>query len=191
MTQSAQPHASAPNSGDHTSRMSPIAALDEGSLALSSADDTATPHQGLSEWLGVRIGPIGLLLPATAGRELLDPPLTACLPHTPPWLTGLANVRGALVPVVDTARALDVEHSVDARHYLLIFNHGDEALGLIVDGLPRLHSFEVRERLSGLPPHPALLNGHLTSAYDRDGLLWFEIDLNGFFDTLAQILAQA
>jgi len=193
MNPSALTHESAPNAGDRAPPLSPIAALDEESLALSAADGagTAAQLQGPSEWLGVRVGPIGLLLPAAAGRELLDPPPAARLPHTPSWFAGLANVRGALVPVVDAARALEVEHAADARHYLLIFHHGDEALGLIVDGLPRRQGFEAGERLNGLPPHPPLLDGHLAAAYGRDGVLWFELDLDGFFRALGERMRQA
>jgi chemotaxis signal transduction protein len=192
MNPSALPYESATNAGGRALPLSPIAALDEESLALSAADGVSTAaQQGPSEWLSVRVGPIGLLLPATAGRELLDPPPAARLPHTPSWFAGLANVRGALVPVVDTARALEVEHDADARHYLLVFDHGDEALGLIVDGLPRRQGFEASERLNGLPPHPPLLDGHLAAAYGRDGRLWFELDLEGFFRALGERIRQA
>ena len=175
----------------HAPLVGPIAALDEESLTSAmDAGPTAAQAQGTTEWLGVRVGKIGLLLPATAARELLDPPPAARLPHTPAWFTGLANVRGALVPMVDTARALEVEHDSNARRYLLIFNHGDETIGLIVDGLPRRRAFEARERTNGLPPHPAMLDGHLAGAYDQDGLLWFEIELDGFFRTLGARIGQ-
>lgn len=168
----------------------PIAALDEESLASAAdTDQTTAQVQATTEWLGVRVGPIGLLLPATAARELLDPPPTARLPHTPPWFAGLANVRGTLVPVVDTAQALEVAPDAAARRYLLIFGQGDESLGLIVDGLPRRQGFEARERTNGLPPHPMLLDGHLAGAYGRDGLLWFEIVLDSLLETLARRMA--
>ena len=175
-----------------TPLVNPITALDEEVLTLSMADATATSgqEQEAKEWLGVRVGSFGLLLPATAARELLDPPPAARLPHTPLWFTGLANVRGALVPVVDTAQALDVMPDSTARRYLLIFGHGDEMLGLIVDGLPRRQGFAASERLSGLPPHPPLLDGHLPAAYGHAGQLWFEINIDGFFRTLAENLAR-
>lgn len=181
------------HAGERAPRARPIAALDEESLALSAADAAGqrqSEHlQGTAEWLGVRVGPIGLLLPATAARELLDPPPAARLPHTPPWFVGLANVRGALVPVVDAARALEVEHDDAARNYLLIFNHGDEALGLIVDGLPRRQGFEAGERLNGIPPHPELLQGHVRGAYEHGGTVWLDVDVHGFFQTLGERIA--
>jgi chemotaxis signal transduction protein len=171
-------------------RLKPIAALDDESLALSATDNTVAAVPGPSEWLGARVGPYGLLLPVTVGRELLDPPPAARLPHTPPWLAGVANVRGALVPVVDGARALDTEPGAGARRYLLILNQGEDALGLIVDGLPRRQGFAAGERLHGLPPHPALLTGHVAGAYDHGGQLWFEIGIEGFFHALGERLTR-
>lgn len=137
----------------------------------------------------MRVGTIGLLVPVTAGRELLNPPPTARLPHTPPWLAGLTNVRGSLVPVVDTACALELARNAAARQYLLIFDHGNEALGLIVDGLPRRQGFEAGECLNGIPPHPQLLLGHITAAYGKESQLWLELDIESFFGALAQALA--
>lgn len=170
--------------------MTPTAAL-AGKLVPPLAAETDAAHTVIQERLTFRVGPFGLLVPPDAGREVVLPPAVSRLPHLPGWLLGIANVRGTLVPVVDTARALEVEHDAAARRYLLIFKHDNEVFGLLVDGLPRRQNFETHERLSNRPPHPSLLAGHLVDTYDRDGLLWFEIDLNGFFNTLGERLRQA
>ena len=39
-------------------------------------------------------------------REVLALPPVASMPASPPWLAGLVNVRGELLPAVDTGRAL-------------------------------------------------------------------------------------
>ena len=94
------------------------------------------------------------------------------------------------MPVVDTAQALGAMPDNAVRRYLLIFGHGDEMLGLIVDGLPHRQGFTAGERMNSLPPHPPLLNGHLSAAYGHQGQLWFEVDLDGFFRTLGERLGQ-
>lgn len=170
--------------------MTPTAAL-AGRLVPPIAAGADEAHTAVQERLTFRVGPFGILVPPEAGREVVAPPSISRLPHLPTWLLGIANVRGTLVPVVDTARALEVEHDAAARRYLLIFNHGREVFGLLVDGLPRRQSFEAHERLSSLPPHPQLLDGHLIDTYDRAGLLWYELDLDGFFGTLGERLGQA
>lgn len=156
-------------------------------LVAEGADDDTVVRERLT----FRVGPFGIVVPPDAAREVVLPPTVSRLPHLPSWLPGIANVRGTLVPVVDTARALEVEHDAAARRYLLIFNHGNEVFGLLVDGLPRRRSFAAHERLSSLPPHPALLDGQLASAYDHEGLLWFELDIEGFFQTLGARIGQA
>lgn len=170
--------------------MTPTAAL-AGKLVPPVATEMDEARTVVQERLTFRVGPFGLLIPPDAGREVVLPPSVSRLPHLPVWLLGIANVRGTLVPVVDTARALEVEHDAAVRRYLLIFNHDNEVFGLLVDGLPRRQNFEAHERLSNRPPHPLLLDGNLTDTYDRDGLLWFEIDLDGFFNTLGERLRQA
>ncbi len=168
--------------------MAPTAAL-AGKLVppLAAAEEA---HTVVQERLTFRVGPFGILVPPEAGREVVLPPSVSRLPHLPVWLLGIANVRGTLVPVVDTARAFEVEHAA-ARRYLLIFNHGKDVFGLLVDGLPRRQSFTAHECLNSVPPHPSLLDGHLGDTYDRDGLLWFELDLDGFFSALGARLGQA
>lgn len=188
----AMPHERMTNTDEYLTQFGPISVLDQEVLTLSVVDGAQTTviSENTKEWLGIHVGTMGLLLPITAGRELLNLPPIARLPHTPPWLLGMANVRGSLVPVVDTARALELAHNTATCRYLLIFNYGDEALGLIVDGLPYRKSFGADDCLNGLPPHPQLLDGHITAAYGKSGQLWFELDLDGFFNALAQTLAQ-
>lgn len=174
--------------------LSPVAALDEGMIFNEEQGGSDSTHpsqsQGTGEWFGLHVGPIGLLLPTNAARELLNPPPVARLPHTPSWLAGLINVRGSLVPVVDTAHALDLEHDIATRRYLLIFHQGEEMIGLLVDGLPRRQNFQNHERMSSLPPHPSALTGLIAGAYGREGRLWFEIDIENFFRTLVVRMSQ-
>ncbi len=141
------------------------------------------------ERLAFRVGPLGLLCVPEAGREVVPPPAASRLPHLPAWLPGVANVRGLLLPIVDLAAALGVERDAGLRPYLLIAGAGADALGLLVDGLPVPRSFETEERMNGIPPHPELLQGHVHGAYARDGQVWLDVDVQGFFQTLGERIA--
>ena len=70
------------------------------------------PAAGLPR-MAVRVGELGLLLPWDGGREVLPAPAANRIPNTAAWLRGVANVRGALIPVVDLAVAFGVEHAED------------------------------------------------------------------------------
>jgi len=176
------------------SLLTPTAALG-GEFVLPAASDAERSAVAATDTavdrLAFRLGPLGLLCEPDAGREVVLPPPISHVPHTAPWMLGLANVRGALVPVVDLAVAFELERATELRPYLLIIGGGDDVLGLLVDGLPVLQRFETGERIGGIPPHPQLLHGHVKAGYDRGGMMWLDVDLNAFFKTLDERIAQA
>lgn len=57
-------------------------------------------------WLAVQAGGQPLLLPLTQCGEIHTTSLVQRLPHTRPWLLGVANLRGQVVTVVDLAAYL-------------------------------------------------------------------------------------
>lgn len=166
--------------------ITPTEALDNG-IVDAPADSTAlTGAADGVERLAMRIGDLHLMCAPQVGREVLLPPPVSVLPHTPPWLSGIANVRGALVPVVDLGRAFGVDHLHDRRTYLLISGSGDDALGMLVDGLPVLQHLNDGERLAGIPPHPDLLHGYVRGAYEHGGAVWLDVDVRGVFEKLGE-----
>jgi len=139
--------------------------------------------------MGFRVGELRLLFPWTAGREVVLPPPVSRIPNTAPWFMGLGNVHGGLVPVVDTAAAFGVARQTGVPEYLLIFGHGEDALGLLIDGLPRLLDVNGSQRLASLPQLPALLEGGVVSAaYDHADRLWLDLNLDGLSEALGQAI---
>jgi chemotaxis signal transduction protein len=139
----------------------------------------------------VSVGDLGLLFASNDGREVIAPPVVSRIPYTASWLRGFANVRGELVPVVDTAAAFGASRQAGASVYLLIFGHGETSIGLLIDGLPRLADFGVSQRLTDRPALPPLLQDSVIAAYEHAGRVWLDIDLNAMFDALARHIALA
>ncbi len=167
----------------------PTEALDGGIIDPPFETDMAQV-EGTVERLAIRVGGLNLLCDPDAGREVLLPPTVSHLPYTPEWLLGVANVRGALVPVVDLASAFGFEPRADRRAYLLISGSGENAMGLLVDGLPVLQHIDSGKRLEGIPPHPEILKGHIRDAIVHAGGTWFDVELNGLFRTLGERIGQ-
>lgn len=138
----------------------------------------------------VRVGELGLLFPFDAGREVIVPPAASRVPNTASWLRGLANVRGTLVPVLDAAAAFAVAREAKTPPYLLILGHGDTAVGLIIDGLPRLLEIDIAERQPEQSHAPPLLHDSVIAAYTHGGRVWLDIDLDILLDTLAAQVAR-
>lgn len=59
--------------------------------------------------LGLGVGGRRYLLDLTEAGEIVNPPALTPVPLTQPWYLGLANVRGALLGVIDLARYLGDE----------------------------------------------------------------------------------
>lgn len=170
--------------------MRPTEALEDGFIAPPDDADESADVAAAVERLAIRVGNLNLLCTPDAGREVILPPAASSLPHTPPWLVGIANVRGALVPVVDLASAFKVERDSRLRSYLLITGEGPDQLGLLVDGLPVLQRFDTAAKMSGLPPHPQMLAGHLNGAYEHGGTVWMDVNIPGLLDTMDTLVAR-
>ena len=53
-------------------------------------------------------------------REVVRAPLVAPVPGSPAWLVGLANLRGQVVPVVDSVRALGADPVGEHTHVAVV-----------------------------------------------------------------------
>ena len=162
----------------------PTEALDGGIVNPPLEADEAAAGATTLERLAMHIGSLRLLCAPDVGREVLAPPPASRLPNMPEWLLGVANVRGALVPVLDLATAFGVERDNAVRGYMLIAGSGDDAVGLLVDGLPILRRFEISEKLLGIPPHPEALQSHVIGAFEREGAVWIDVDIRGLLGAL-------
>jgi len=170
----------------------PIAALDQEFVlpsASSSKEVDRVQKDAAVKRQSFRIGDLNLLCGQNAGRDVVETPSVSRIPYVAAWLKGVANVRGALVPVVDLALVFAIERNKDTKPYLLIFGQGEVLMGLMIDGLPLPRSFEVTECMNGVPPHPDILNGHVHGAYENNDEVWLDVDVDGFFRTLSERIA--
>ncbi len=173
-----------------TTLAGPVSALDRTFVLPDGESERATPGESDQQTLqrmGFRVGELGLLFPWDAGREVVMPPPVSRIPNTATWFEGLANVHGGLVPVVDTAAALGVTPQAGVPGYVLIFGRGEDTLGLLIDGLPRLLNVAGSHRLASLPELPALLEGGVVSAaYDHANRVWLDLDLDALSEALGR-----
>lgn len=158
-----------------------------GEDAVEGKSETAAP---LLARTGFCVGDWNLLFPSSLGREVMPAPAVSRVPNTAPWLLGLANARGNLIPIVDMAIALGVASAAGVSAYVLTFGQGEAAIGLAVDGLPRLLTLEASEQTGESLPLPPLLEGNTLAAYHHGGRTWLDLDLPRFFETLARGIAR-
>src|SRR5690348_3397904 len=105
-------------------------------LSLAHASDTQDKLEAPGLWRGIgfRVGSRLLVSGIDEINELLAVPALTSVPGTQPWLLGVANVRGNLVPVVDFARFLFGERTQHSdRTRLLVVRQGGGNVALLVD----------------------------------------------------------
>ena len=89
---------------------------------------------GLSDQrLGFRIGEARLAVSATTVTEVVRRPRLTRVPHAPPSLLGLTQLRGATVPVVSLARLMGAEDAPTTPKSRLLLLDAGEPLAVAVD----------------------------------------------------------
>ena len=128
-------------------------------------DENSTIQEGQTEYVAFRIGDEEYCIEITLVREIRRWTTATRLPHAPTYLTGVVNLRGAVVPVVDfSARLGGPITTTTERHTIIIVESDGQTVGLLVDAVsdilaageehmqptPQIAPQEVHEIISGL-----------------------------------------
>ena len=129
--------------------------------------------------LGFRLGEHWLAAPREDVREVIVPPPLTRVPGARPWLLGVANVRGSLLPVCDLHRLLGEEHNALERGArVMVFNSDRVPAGFLVDEVAGYRQFAPNEQrpelLDGIGP----LRPYLLGAFVREGQPWLATSLH-------------
>jgi purine-binding chemotaxis protein CheW len=86
-----------------------------------------------------------------AVREIRGYSASTPLPHTPAYILGVINLRGAIMPVLDLRDRLGLGRTVaSTRHVIVVVQHAERMAGLLVDAVQE--TFVVDESLMQPPP---------------------------------------
>jgi len=108
--------------------------------------------------------------------EILPEPTFATIPGVKPWVRGLANVRGNLLPLFDLGGLLGQQFSTTQRaHRVLIVEHQNIFAGLIVDAMLGMQVFKMDSFNPNLPVLPELIIEFVDGFYLAEQK-WFRFD---------------
>lgn len=146
-------------------------------LARKLAESAQRP--AASGWLGVSWHGVRALIPLAQAGEILNPLPMQRLPHTQPWVMGVASLRGQVTVIVDWVRFLGLPAQAQVLGgedtvYWVSFNPAIGAgAALCVDQLLGLHAAEglTPEKIGACPP------GVRQFCRDASGQRWLELDL--------------
>ncbi len=120
-------------------------------------------------------------------------PMTA-LPNTPPYMRGVINLRGAIVPILDLrARFSAALTDASPRHVVIVVAVGARVAGILVDAVADI----ITVPTDTIQPIPQLdsggANGFLTGLVTVEGRMVALLDLDRVFnfDEMGEIAANA
>lgn len=132
------------------------------------------------EWqgLGFQLGGARLVSPLGDVSEILKIPRVTHLPGVKPWLLGVANIRGRLVPIIDLHRYLDITTSLPRKEWrVFIVEDGDIVAGLLVEQSLGMQHF-VEESFEDMAPTGLdKLQPSLQGAYRHHGRMFYVVSL--------------
>lgn len=130
-----------------------------------------------TRWLGVAFEVAGQRLVAPMGEisEVLSMPEMTVIPLVEPWLLGVANIRGRLLPLTDLAKYLKVDSAQPrlSQRKVMVVDHGNVFSGFIVDQVLGIQQFTHEQYVAELMPEssPFALYNH--GKFVKDEQDWF------------------
>lgn len=134
------------------------------------------PNQGdfREKWSGIafNLNDQILLAPMKSVSEVMLPPVMTRIPGAKPWVLGIANRRGNLLPILGL-RSLLFGSGIPAnknfmRQRVIVMKNSELTAGLLVDSVSGLKHFWVDERSELIPSVESELRLFVTHSYQRD-----------------------
>lgn len=134
-------------------------------------------------WNGVffRMRGFELVVPLDQVAEIVDLPAVSRIPGVKPWVIGLANMRGNLLPVFDLARFIFAD-DVAAQGRLLVMRFAGSLIGFRVDAVYGMRHFWLDQEAETVPVLAPALRPYVNTAYhDEQGKVWSVFDTTAVF----------
>lgn len=138
------------------------------------------------EWGGItfRLGDTRLACDTDRIQEILPIPQATPVPGAKPWILGLANVRGALLTVVDLGGFLTGKRSaITVRSRLLSSQLQKAPVGLLIDEVFGQRHFLDEDASEADLGSAAPLSGLVSKKHKVGTETWHELDLDQLFSS--------
>lgn len=131
--------------------------------------------QAVEYWSGIGFTLDGQHYLAAMGEvsEVLAVPRYTHVPGVKPWMKGIANVRGRLLPIMDLLGYFNRASSLqEHRRRLIVIDQGDIFSGLVVDDVLGMQHFPVQDYSLEVPHVPSELKPFVQGAFRREEKNW-------------------
>lgn len=110
----------------------------------SKIDSNEEPLEGKNNRFFYSVKDFNILLEEDINAENLSQPKVFNLPYAPKWCSGVVNIRGIIVPIVNMNFLLKTKtsRSIKSSKLLLIKNNNIKPIILQIDQLPTIINFD-------------------------------------------------
>lgn len=126
------------------------------------------------DWTGIgfRVGEYNLVAPLGQVNEILHSPSLTVVPGAQPWVRGVANVRGVLLPIMDLRGYLGTPapSTASMNSRVLMIKNEELITGLLVDEVLGLKHFKEEEKISAVTNFDESLRKFIRGAFSQDGV---------------------
>jgi purine-binding chemotaxis protein CheW len=100
----------------------------------------------VDEFVTFRVGVQEFCIDIISVREIRGWSDATALPHAPPYVRGVINLRGLVLPIVDLAQRLNLERTeASQRHVIIVAQVGAQIVGLLVDAVSEILSYSMSD----------------------------------------------
>lgn len=168
------------------SEITPIQLLrDLESRVRSTAVGLPEQEEITETWSGIgfRIGEHYFVSPMSEVTELLRVPAYTRLPNVKPWVLGVSNVRGRLIPIIDLNAFFSYESKDPIRtRRILVVEREEQSHGLVVDGVEGMQYFSAESFNDAVPELPSDLKPFVLGHFVKDKRIWSRFSMNVLSD---------
>jgi len=166
----------------HDATLTPVRILlDLERRSRKQASELPQKMEIMEMWNGIafRIGDLHLVAPMNEVSEILDLPGLTRVPNAKPWVLGLSNVRGNLLPVLDLYSYLYGKSTkLHKRSRLLVVNHESINSGLLVDEVYGMRHFDKENWNKKLPNHDKEIKPYVDRCYKDKDTTWLVFSMH-------------
>jgi purine-binding chemotaxis protein CheW len=103
---------------------------------MSTFAQSGFRHESMLEIIAFRLRAQEFCVRTTAIREIRGKVPATPLPHSPPEVVGMMNLRGTVIPIIDLALKLGMKAAEPTeRSAIVVTEAGAMVIGLLVDGV--------------------------------------------------------
>lgn len=123
-------------------------------------------------------------------REIIRMPNITRVPNTPPYVEGVINLRGKVIPIISLRKRFNLDSAEsDGRTRIMVMDMTNELTGFIVDSVAEV----IRITSGEIQPAPPVVSGsvdqeYLSGVVNREDRLLVLLDLERLFSQEEQQL---